>query len=67
LLLRLRRSRNRPALLDRAEADAVGLAQGTVHGTGFGDAHLGAMNERRDVGGIGISVADEALHLAPLP
>jgi hypothetical protein len=47
-------------LLDRTEANAVSLAKGTVDGASFGDAHLGAVDQGRDVGGIGVSVADEA-------
>ena len=51
----------RPAeFLDRAEADAVGFAEGAVDGAGFGDAHLGAVDQGGDVGWIGIAVADEA-------
>ena len=51
----------RPAeFLDRAEADAVGLAEGAVDGAGLGDAHLGAVDKGRDIGRIGVPVADEA-------
>ena len=51
----------RPAeFLDRTEADAVGLAEGAVDGASLGDAHLGAVDQGRDVGRIGITVADEA-------
>lgn len=48
-------------LLDGAEGNAVGLAQGAIDGAGFGHAHLGVVeDERRDVAGMGITVADEA-------
>ena len=46
--------------LDRTESDAVGLAEGAVDGASFGDTHLGAVDQGRDVGGIGVAVADEA-------
>ena len=49
----------RPDLLDRADADAVGLAQGTIDGSGFGHPHFGAADERGNVRGIGVTVADE--------
>jgi hypothetical protein len=55
-----RGSRSPAEFLDRTEADAVGLAEGTVDGSRFGDTHLGAVDQRRDVGRIGIAVADEA-------
>ena len=53
------RSRDRPDLLDRADADAVGLAQSPVDGAGLGDPHLGAAHQGRDVGRIGVAVADK--------
>jgi hypothetical protein len=52
--------------LYRTEPDSIGLAEGAVDGTGFGDAHLGAVDQGRDVGGIGVPVADEATRLARL-
>ncbi len=48
-------------LLDRTEADAVGLAKGAVDGAGLGDAHLGAVDQGGNVGGIRVSIANEAL------
>jgi hypothetical protein len=45
--------------LDRAEADAVGFAEGAVNGPGLGDSHFGAVDQRRNVGGVGVAVADE--------
>jgi hypothetical protein len=44
----------------RADADAVGLAQGAIDGTGFGHLHLGPADERGDVGRVGVAVTDEA-------
>ena len=56
---KLLKGRDGPDFLDRADADAIGLAQGTIDGSGFRDPHLGAANEQRNVGRIGIGVADE--------
>jgi hypothetical protein len=53
-------SRGPAEFFDRTKADAVGLAEGAVDGTSLGDAHLGAVDQGGDVGGIGIPVADEA-------
>jgi hypothetical protein len=46
-------------LLDRAEADAVGLPESAVNGASLGHAHLGASNERRNVRRIGIAVTNK--------
>jgi hypothetical protein len=46
--------------LDRTEANPIGLAEGPVDGSGFGDTHLGAVDHGRNVGRIGVAVADEA-------
>ena len=62
--VRAGRPRRPTEFLDRAEADAVGLAEGAVDGAGLGDAHLGAVDQGRDVGGIGVAVADEAFRTA---
>jgi hypothetical protein len=51
---------------NRAEANAVGLAEGAVDGAGFGDAHLGAVDQGGDVGGISVAVADEAARAGTL-
>ena len=48
-------------LLDRTEPDAVGLAEGAVDCAGFCDAHLGTVDQGRDIGGIGVSVARRSL------
>ena len=55
------RGREPTEFLDRAEADAVGFAESAIDGPGFGDAHFGAADKRRDVGRIGIAIADESL------
>jgi len=52
-------SRSRAKFLNRAEADAVGLAEGSVDGTSFGDADFGAVNQGRDVGGMGVPIRGE--------
>ena len=49
-----------PDFLDRADADAVGFAQGAVDGSGFRHAHFGAVDKERDIGRIGVAVADKA-------
>jgi hypothetical protein len=52
----------RPAeFLDRAQTDAVGLAEGTVDSAGLGNAHLGAVDQGRDVRGISVAIADKAV------
>ena len=40
-----RRTGQPPKFLDRAEADAIGFAEGSVDGASFGDTHLGAADE----------------------
>jgi hypothetical protein len=48
----------------QAEGDTVGLAEGTVEGAGFGRGHFGVVkDQRRDIAGMSISVADEAAAL----
>ena len=46
--------------LDRAGADAISLSQSSINGAGFGHTHFGTVHQRRDIGGIGIAVADKA-------
>ena len=53
--------RKRPDFLDRANADPVGLAQGAIDGSRLGHTHLGATDERGDIGRVGVAVAHEAL------
>src|ERR1035437_10037619 len=50
----------RSDLLDRADSDAIRLAQSTIDGSGFRDPHLGAADQQRNVGRVGVAVADEA-------
>src|ERR1035441_4674339 len=54
------RTRIRSDLLDRADTDAIRLAQSAIDGSGFCYAHLGAADLQRNVGRVGIAVADEA-------
>src|SRR5712692_11275210 len=42
-----------PELLHRADANAIGLAQGAVDRPGFGHAQLGALDHRRHIGPAG--------------
>jgi len=58
---RCARSGGPAEFFDRTEPDAVSLAEGAVDSSSFGHAHLGTVNQGRDVGRIGIPVADEAL------
>jgi hypothetical protein len=51
----------RRKLFERAEGNAIGLAQGAVDSAGFGHAHLSVVeNQGRNVTGMGVTVADEA-------
>jgi len=51
-------------LFERAEGDAVGLAQGAVDGAGFGHAHFGMVeNQGGNIAWMGIAVAHEAATL----
>jgi hypothetical protein len=43
--------------LDRADADAVGLAQSAVDSPCLGDSHLSPVDERRNVGWVGVAVS----------
>jgi hypothetical protein len=52
--------RNRPDFFDRADADAVRLAQRAIDCPGLGHAHFGTTHEGGDIGRIGIAVADKA-------
>jgi len=53
-------------LFDRADPDSVSLAQGPVDRAGFGHTHFGAPDQGRDVGRVGIPIADKALAVAAL-
>ena len=48
-----------PDFLNRADADAVGFAQSAVDRTSLGHAHFGAVNQSRNIGRIGVAIADE--------
>src|SRR5271166_4345682 len=50
----------RSHLLDRADSDTVRFAQSTIDGSRLRYAHLGAADEQRHVGGVGVTVSDEA-------
>ena len=59
--------RPRWKLFQRAQADAIGLAQGPIDGTSFGHAHLGVVEDQgRDIARMGIAVANEATALGGL-
>ena len=50
----------RRKLFERAQANAISLAQGTIDGAGFGHAHLGIVEDQRgDIAGMSVAVADE--------
>jgi len=46
--------------LDGADADSVGFAQGAVDRASFGDTHFGTLDNEGHIGGICVTVADEA-------
>ena len=45
--------------LDRANPDAVRLAQSAIYSSGFCYTHLGAADQQRNVGRVSIAVPDE--------
>jgi hypothetical protein len=54
----------RRELFERAQANAVRLAQGAIDGAGFGHAHLGIVeNQRRDIAGMSVGVPHKAAAL----
>lgn len=60
----LRGEHPRGKLFDRAEGNAVGLAQGSIDGAGFGHTHLGMVeNQGRDISGMSVAVTHEAAAL----
>jgi hypothetical protein len=60
----LRGERPRGNLFHRAEGNAIGLAQGTIDGAGFGHAHLGMVeDQRRNIARMSVAVAHEATAL----
>jgi len=59
----INRSRGTPDFFDRAEANAVGLAECAVDGSGLGDSHFGAANDYGYVRRICIAEAHESFGL----
>jgi hypothetical protein len=57
----LRRIGEGSDFLNGADADPVGLAQGSINGTCLRDPHFGTVDKDRDVGRIGIAVSYEVL------
>jgi hypothetical protein len=54
----------RRKLFERAEGNAIGLAQGSIDGAGFGHAHLSVVeNQGRNVTGMGVTVPNKAAAL----
>src|SRR5438093_976314 len=60
--LRVHRLGHRTNPLDRADADAISFAESSVYRARFCDAHFCAVDQGRDIGRIGITVADKALN-----
>jgi len=58
---RVRIGRQGPQLLDRTKTNAVGLAQGAVDGARYGDAHLRAVDQGRDIGWVSVPKPHEPL------
>jgi hypothetical protein len=56
----LARRWDRANLLDRADADSISFAEGAINRPSFCDPHLGPADKGRNIGWIGIAVADEA-------
>jgi hypothetical protein len=50
-------------LLDGADADSVGLPQRAIDSPSFGYTHFGAVDQWRDVGRIGVTIAHESLRM----
>ena len=49
------------------EANAIGLTEGAINGTGFGHTHFGVVKDQgRDIAGMGIAITDEAATLRGL-
>jgi hypothetical protein len=60
------RRRKRPEFFDAAQANPVGFAEGSIHGARLGNAHLGATDQGRHVGRVGVAVADKAFRMRAL-
>ena len=59
LLCTIRRLSEGPYFLNRADADPVGLTQGAVNGSGFGNAHFRPMDQCGNIRGISIAITDK--------
>src|SRR6266446_6411487 len=57
----IRRAGKPAQLLYGTKPDSVGLAQSAIDGPRFCHTHLGPANQWRDIGRIGVAVADETL------
>src|SRR5437773_2696544 len=57
-------SSRRTEFLDRADADAVSFPECAIHRSSLCDAHLGTMNQGRDIGWIRVAIADETPAIA---
>jgi len=54
----------RRKLFERAQGNAVSLAQGAIDGAGFGHAHFGVVeDQRRNIAGMSVAKAHEAAAL----
>jgi len=47
-------------LFDRADANSIRFSQRPIDGASFGNAHFGALDQVRNVGGVGIAITDKA-------
>lgn len=47
--------------LNRANADPISFSQSAIDRPGFGYAHFGAVDEKRDIRRIGVTITDKAL------
>jgi hypothetical protein len=56
----LRWDRSATDLFDRADADSIGFAQSAIDGARFGNSHLGATHEWRNVGWIGVTITNKS-------
>lgn len=65
LLRRLRWLSKGPDLLNRADADAVRFAQGAIHRARFSHAHLGPVDQERNVRWIGVTITNELVVFRP--
>src|ERR1700682_6512942 len=50
----------RTHILHGAKRNPISFAEGSVNGSGFGNAHFSSLNQGRNIGGISIAITDEA-------